>query len=71
MTATVMFTITKDGTITNPKIKTSSGNSEMDDVAITTVKNVTKLPPLPTEITKQHEKIEVEFTFTYNVKKVK
>lgn len=68
MTTTVMFTIMKDGTITNPKIKTSSGNSEMDNIAIATVRNVAKLPPLPTEIAKQHEKTDVEFTFTYNVK---
>ena len=68
MTATVMFTIMKDGTITDPKITTSSGNSEMDNIAITTVRNVAKLPPLPKDITKQHEKTDVEFTFTYNVK---
>ena len=40
----------------------------MDNIANTTVRNVAKLPPLPTEIAKQHEKTDVEFTFTYNVK---
>lgn len=68
MTTTVSFTIMKDGTITNAKIKTSSGNNEMDNAAITTVKNVVKLQPLPSEITKQHHKTDVEFTFTYNAK---
>lgn len=61
MTATVKFSIMKDGTITSPKIKTSSGNSERDDVAIATVRNVAKLPPLPLEITKQHEKTDAHF----------
>lgn len=69
MTVTVRFTIRKDGTITNPKIKTSSGNKEMDNLAIATIRKVAKLRPLPAEITKQHDKTDVEFTFTYNLKK--
>ena len=69
MTATVMFTIMKDGTITNPKIKTSSGNSDMDNVAMATVKKVEKLPPLPNELAKKHGKIDTLFTFEYNVHK--
>lgn len=71
LTATVLFTIEKDGTITNARIKTSSGNREMDNIAVLTVKNVYKLPPLPTEITKQHNKIDVSFTFTHKFKQTK
>lgn len=70
-TVTVSFTILKDGKLADPKIKASSGNNEMDNVAITTVKKVAQLPPLPNEITKQHDKTSVEFTFTYNAKEPK
>ena len=69
MNVTVTFTIQPNGTIINPQIKTSSGDSVMDNLAIETVKNVEMLPPLPDEIVKQHGKADVDFTFEYKLKR--
>lgn len=70
MNVTVTFTIQPNGTIINPQIKTSSGDSVMDNLAIETVKNIEMLPPLPDEIVKQHGKADVDFTFEYKLKRL-
>ncbi|HEX7706429.1 MAG TPA: cell envelope integrity protein TolA [Thermoanaerobaculia bacterium] len=46
-TAVIYFRIQRDGTITDPRIQTSSGNSAFDRAAISAVRSSTPLNPLP------------------------
>ena len=63
----VLYKIKKDGTIFDIKIGNSSGNEECDKAAIKAIKDVKKLPPLPSQL-KKHPYVSINFTFDYNVR---
>lgn len=71
----VLFSISKDGQLLSPKIKTSSGDDEMDDAALLALKRAAPFDPLPESILKLIPKsklskgIMIEFKFDYNVLK--
>ena len=46
-TATVRFTLFKDGTIRNPEVTDSSGSKVLDNAAIAAVQNAAPYPPFP------------------------
>ena len=61
-----IINIAKDGTLLDAKIGVSSGNNEVDKLAIETIKNNAPYEPLPKEF--KGEFIPIEFTFKYNVR---
>ena len=61
----LLFKVYKDGSISDIKIYTSSGNEEMDNSAILAVEKSNPLPPLPKEC--KHESVDILFNFDYNV----
>lgn len=70
----VLFSISKNGQLISPKIKTSSGDDEMDDAALMALERAAPFDPLPESILKltkknEHSKsVNVEFKFDYNVR---
>lgn len=48
-TVVVAFTMLQDGTLTNIKIDSSSGNSQLDTAGLEAVKKVGKFKPIPSE----------------------
>ena len=57
------FQLDRDGSISNPTVYKSSGDSEADDIALNAIKS-TSYKPLPEDFTKPF--VEVQFTFDYN-----
>ena len=62
------YQIKKDGTLGSYEVKTSSGNTEMDNAAIDALKKSSPFPKLPTSY--EGEYVDVEFTFDYNANKI-
>ncbi|MFO7651425.1 MAG: TonB family protein [bacterium] len=60
-TATVMFTIARDGTIRDVAVEKPSGDRAYDLACERAVKVTEKLPPLPSEFTGQQLKLHLEF----------
>ncbi len=46
-TATIRFTIFKDGTVRNPEVTSSSGSKALDNAALTAIRNAVPYPPFP------------------------
>lgn len=63
-TIVVMFTVARDGALSELHITRSSGVSIADQAAIQAVQNSAPLPPLPPHAP---ESVQIEFTFDYNV----
>jgi len=61
----MLFRVEADGTIKNIKIKQSSGNSAMDNSAMSALKKSSPLPKLPEQLNKNGF-VDIEFTFNYN-----
>jgi TonB family protein len=59
--AVVMFTIERNGTITEVKLERSSGDALFDESCLRSVIVTGKLPPLPDEFTAPRLKIHLEF----------
>ncbi|MCC6980468.1 MAG: energy transducer TonB [Candidatus Melainabacteria bacterium] len=60
----VLFWVQKDGTITSASISKHAPSKEADRAALEAVRKASPLKPLPPG---SPEKIDVEFTFSYNV----
>ena len=60
----VLMKIQKDGNLESVQVLKSSGNSEMDNVALETVKATAPFQPLPLSFT--GETVDVNFSFNYN-----
>jgi TonB family protein len=60
-TATVVFTIEKDGTVKEVKVEKSSGDAAYDAAAARALLVLDKLPPLPPEFTGPRLKLHLEF----------
>lgn len=69
----VSFTIDKNGQLISPKIKTSSGDDEMDEAALIALERAAPFDPLPESIlkltpkNKNSKSVNIEFKFDYNV----
>ncbi len=63
-TGSVTFTAQRDGSISDLKILTSSGNKQFDDAMIATIKAALPFPPLPSGAP---DTIPIEFTFDHHV----
>ena len=61
------YQIAKDGRLLDYNVITSSGDKYFDKAAIDALKKSAPFAPLPKEFT--GDKIEVQFTFDYNVHK--
>lgn len=61
----LIFTVTRDGRLTNIRTKRSSGFANADDAAAMAIKASAPFRPLPAEY--RNNSINVEFTFDYNV----
>lgn len=64
-TVVLIFSIGKQGELLDCKIHTSSRNKASDKAAIDAVKRTAPFKPLPEEY--KEEKIDIQFTFDYNV----
>ena len=62
-TSVVAFTINRDGRLTNPRIKSSSGSSDLDALAIEAIKRTAKIAPLPDTVSMNSVDAEVAFNF--------
>jgi TonB family protein len=60
-TATVQFTVTRDGTVRDVKVEKPSGDAAYDRSCERAVRVTEKLPPLPAEFTGQQLKLHLEF----------
>ncbi len=67
----VNFQITKDGQVENLKIVTSSGSNDNDEAALEAIKDSAPFPVVPELLLlngdSKFTKIDIEFTFDYNV----
>lgn len=62
-TATVRFTIFKDGTVRNPEVTTSSGSHVLDNAALTAVRNAVPYPPFPDGQERVSLRLEIPIIF--------
>ena len=60
----VIFKLSKQGTMSNLLVSTSSGSPTADQAALTAVEKATPYPPLPDGAPKD---VDIQFTFDYNV----
>lgn len=60
----VLFEISRDGRVTNPKVEKSSGNAWYDQSALRAVMEATPFPPLPQEF--QAPSLRVHFGFDFS-----
>ncbi len=60
-----IFSIDKSGELLNERILKSSGNEEYDNIALQTLRSSAPFRPLPAKFT--GNKVDVQFTFDYNV----
>ena len=65
--ATVLYTINKDGTLKKCKVLKTSGVKELDEAAIEALKKSFPFEPLPEGF--DGKSVDVQFTFDYNVHK--
>lgn len=63
--AVAFFSIDKQGNMLDERIKQSSGNTEYDNVVLKAIRKTAPFAALPDEY--KGEKIDIEFTFDYNV----
>jgi TonB family protein len=61
---TITFTIYRDGTLSDPIVSKSSGNSLLDIQSRAAVRQVKKLPPLPGAYTNNSLTIHLVFPYT-------
>ncbi len=61
LSATVMFTIERNGALTEIKLEKSSGDRLFDEICLRAVMVTAKLPPLPAEFRAPRLKIHLEF----------
>ncbi len=61
----LLFSIARDGRLLNVKVQKSSGLQTADEAAINAVKLTAPFRPLPPEF--KGEKVDIQFTFDYNV----
>jgi protein TonB len=61
ISAGIVFTIKRDGTIKKTKVENKSGNKLFDFAAISSVEQATPFPPLPKGYTKKDLVVHVEF----------
>lgn len=59
----VSFKVMRDGRVLEPKVETSSGNSDLDDLALRTIQRMEQVPPIPENYDK--DEIEVTYEFVY------
>ncbi|HUJ79791.1 MAG TPA: energy transducer TonB [Nitrospiria bacterium] len=60
--AVVVFTINRDGTVSNVSLETSSGNFYFDQAALRAVMLAAPLPPLPRTLTSSTLRVHAPFT---------
>ncbi|MCB2156358.1 TonB family protein [bacterium] len=63
-TAIVQFTILRSGELTNIKVRKSSGNANLDALALKALKSAKRFSPLPDSIRKDRVDTEIVFSFT-------
>lgn len=59
----VLFTVSRNGRISNPRVTKSSGDAETDSAALKTVSLVSPLRPLPAG---SDDTVDIQFFFDYN-----
>lgn len=59
----VGFTVTREGTIQNVQVATSSGNAELDQLAQQTIERLGHTPPIPENF--PDDQIQVSYEFVY------
>ena len=64
-----IFAVSRNGDVSDIRIKTTSGDNAIDEAAIKAIKLSAPFGPLPTEY--KGEKVNIEFYFDCSVKKVK
>lgn len=63
ITAELGCRISRDGTISNIRVRRSSGNSELDQMAISALEKTRRFPPFPDDFDKPHVDVEITFNF--------
>lgn len=61
----LFFTVKRSGEVENIRVEKSSGSKDSDDAAIEALKKSSPLAPFDSEI--KEEKVDIMFTFDYNV----
>jgi len=59
----VSFSVFPTGNIATPKIRKSSGDRKLDDLALRAIKNATPFPPFPKDIKKTHLTLIIIFSY--------
>lgn len=62
--AVVEFTVSRDGTISNPRIIRSSGSPQLDEAALNAVRETRRLGPLPEGFQGESTVMRVTFDFS-------
>lgn len=63
----LLFTVSKNGKVSNIKVLKSSGYEDVDKSAIKAVKDTAPFDPLPAEF--EDNQVDIQFTFDYNIYK--
>ncbi|MEM9535573.1 MAG: TonB family protein [Cyanobacteria bacterium P01_E01_bin.45] len=61
----VTFTVNRNGSVSNVRLASSSGNQQTDSAALTAIQQASPLEPLPAAFTGQS--VDIHFTFDLNV----
>jgi periplasmic protein TonB len=58
------FRVIRDGTVLDPKVETSSGNSDLDELALRTIQRMGTVPPIPENYDGDEVAVTYEFIYT-------
>jgi TonB family protein len=64
----IQFSIQRSGAITDAKVSFTSGYDDLDEAALTAVRDVSPVPPLPSATKGDH--LQIRFQFQYNPPRV-
>ncbi len=62
-TAVVNFKVARDGTVSDAALSGSTGNGDLDDLALQSVQRMERVPPLPENY--PEEQVQVSYEFVY------
>lgn len=63
-TASVTFTMTRDGRVTSSRLTRSSGHAALDQETVALIRRAQPLPPFPPELTLRADTFTVPFSYT-------
>lgn len=63
LTATITLRVARNGALSNTRVERSSGNSELDQLALRAIEMTGQFPPFPDDFEREFADVEITFSF--------